>query len=137
MKFKQRRLLKKLLTFSEFHFKALRIIMIAFAGVMIGFGAFSLFAKEKIDVAHEMAEQAAVNFLRLQAKSGLNLPAVDDDVACALLAVRVHTVSPHQRFIMLGPKDLAIVDKVELIRVKAQKKRDGNDVSLIRFKHVQ
>lgn len=137
MKFKLRASLKRLLTFSEFHFKALRIIMISFTGVMIGFGAFSLFAKEKIDIAHEMAQQSAVNYLKIQTKRGLYQPAIEDNVAQALLGMRVYTRSLHQHYVMLGPKDLAIVNKVELLKVKAQKKRIGNDIHLIRFIQIE
>ena len=129
--------IRKLLTFSEFYFKILRIVMISYAGVMIGFGTFSLFAKEKIDLAHEMAQLSAVNYLKTQTKSGVNLPAVDDNVAQSLLGMRIYTSSVHQRYNMVGPKDLAIVNKVELIRVKAQRKHNGNDVSLVRFKQIE
>ncbi len=128
---------RKLLTFSEFHFRVLRIIMISYAGVMIGFAAFSLFAKEKIDLAHEIAQLSAVNYLKNQTKSGVNLPAVDDNVAQSLLGMRIYTSSVHQRYNTVGPKDLAIVNKVELIRVKAQRKHNGNDVSLVRFKQIE
>ncbi len=129
--------IRKLLAFSEFQFKILRIVMISYAGVMIGFGTFSLFAKEKIDLAHEMAQLSAVNYLKTQTKSGVNLPAVDDNVAQSLLGMRIYTSSVHQRYNMVGPKDLAIVNKVELIRVKAQRKHNGNDVSLVRFKQIE
>ena len=129
--------IRKLLTFSEFQFKILRIVMVSYAGVMIGFGTFSLFAKEKIDLAHEMAQLSAVNYLKTQTKSGVNLPAVDDNVAQSLLGMRIYTSSVHQRYNMVGPKDLAIVNKVELIRVKAQRKHNGNDVSLVRFKQIE
>ncbi len=133
MKFKLKACLKKLLTFSEFHFKALRIIMISFVGVMLGFGVFSLFAKEKIDIAHEIAQSAAVNYLKVQARSGLNLPAIEDNASLALLGMRIYTEPLHQRYTMLGPKDLAIVNELELIKVKAQRKKNGNGVSLVRF----
>ena len=129
--------LKKLLIFSEFRFKAWRIIMVSFAGVMVGFGLFSLFAKEKLDYSYLLAEKSAVNYLLSQSKTRLNSPALQKDVAKALLGMRVLPKSLHQHAMQIGPQDLAIVNKVKLRKVKAQRKKNGNDVSLIRFADVK
>ena len=118
---------------SGYWLKALSVTMISMSGVSIGIGAFVLLVDTRFDNAVKTVEHSALESYEQKTEQVLNDPALTLQYRQVLLNVKLLPRSFKERVRLIGPDDLALKDEVKLVRVKGQKKRLSQDVSLVRF----
>lgn len=113
--------------------KALAVTMISMAGVSIGLCVFILCVDARFEDAVKTVEHSALESYEQKTEQILNDPALTLQYRQDLLNVKLLPKSLKERGRLIGPDDLALKDKVKLVRVKGQKRRLTQDISLVRF----
>lgn len=119
--------------------RGIMMAALAMASCSLGLGCYVLYADFSYGEAQTGTVEAVTQGLNAETELYASMPEFSSQYSDALIGLADDSVRELNVKIThkVGPRDLALVDEVKLVKVRAQKRRITGDIAEVRFKNAE